>query len=409
MSSRILAGAALLAVASSGLVLSGCHRCLNDEEVRMNFELGHYMYERGKFDEAVKYYRTALEKCSDLYDALVGLGNACRERGNQVFLAVDDLVVQGKREHADKKLREGLDLHLGAVQCFEEAKKRNPEDPLPYYGMALLWYQRATSSVNYPLAFDDKRRAEERDRAIDAFRNVLQMTRDSDKLYSVHRYIGLALFAAGRTDEGRAHLKVFHDFMQTLFNQVDQMVVRTPDEQKSKEDRLAKIEKEIEDIREVLLEYDVAMRKEREALVAKGPELTPEEQQQVARLTREGLLVKSMIDDFTPVRLGVVERELKDRCVQLVRCLNQGSFTECWPFLLIPQGEEARVRRQLEEKIAKGARFQNVKYKRVQAYGEVGTVAFTYERPAVNGASAAGEAVLRWRLVAGQWLLVELP
>lgn len=406
MSSR---AAAFLGVLASALGTAGCHNCMDDEQVRMNFELAEYMYGNTKFDESTKYYRRALELCDDNYRALVGLGNASREYGNQLFLGADELFKQNKGEHANKMLRQAQDNHFLSLQCLETARKLKPEDPLPRYGLALLWYERATSPIDHPLRLNDPNRGSERDRAIQEFKTLLGQFKDADKLYSAHRYLGLALFAAGRMNEGRDELRIFHDFMQRVYTETEAMRTRGPDQERNKLDALSRIEKEIEDVRDVLLMYQGDIEEKSQALRAKGASLTAEEAQALARLRTESLVLQGMIGEFVATRLGPVEREVKDRCARFLQCFNGGSPGEALSFIAIPPGQDSRVRRALQERVDLGLKYQNVSYKRVSVAADSGEVTFMCEQVGRDGSKPRVEVTTRWKLVAGQWLLAELP
>src|SRR5205085_43895 len=96
---------------------------------------------------------------------------------------------------------------------------------------------------------------------------------------------------------GRPHLKAFHDAQQALYEKVLQWPGTTDDEKSRKENSLSKVNREIEDVRDVLGEYFMGSQREFERLKVKKNR-TPEEDQTMAKLFRETLELEKAIKGF---------------------------------------------------------------------------------------------------------------
>ncbi len=391
-----------------GAVLAGCsHTCTDNPDVRSNFEIAQLYYNNSKFDEAKGRYVAAVEACPDFYEGLVGLGNACREYGNQLFMGVQELSLQRKRDQAQKMLNDAVNNHKLAYQCFKTAIDMRPEDFLPRYGLGLFHYQRATSPIPYPFAHDDKEhRPQERDLAIEQFEEVVKRHRDA---YNAHRYLGIALFTAGRVEEAREHLITYHDVMQRLWDKYLGAPSGNDDEKIQREEALKALEREIADAREVLIARRADAEARRKELVAKGDALKPEERQELARMSSELLILDNLMRRFALAKMSPAEKGLAERCHVYIQAFNRQSFPECLAFQVQRPGEEALLRRQLQERLGKGVKYENIQMRNVVVSGEAGTAGFLCDVVTREGRRPGAEVTLRWKMVAGQWLVAEHP
>src|SRR4029078_4431690 len=183
--------------------------------------------------------------CSGNEDGWLGLANAARELGNLQYQSAAELAAQGKSADSKRVFKDATDNHMLAYELFHRKIKERPDDMAPHYGLGLFYYERATSPVPFPFPLDDTvRRPQERDLSMAEFQLILA----KGELVQVHRYLGLALFAAGRMDEGRPHLKRLHDIQQNAYEQVLRSPGSTDEEKKTKENKLNMVNKEIEDI-----------------------------------------------------------------------------------------------------------------------------------------------------------------
>ena len=71
---------AILAVAVAGLTASCSHesKCEDHQRARESREMAKYAYDGGHFDQAKDLYTNAVEKCTENYEARLGLANTCR-------------------------------------------------------------------------------------------------------------------------------------------------------------------------------------------------------------------------------------------------------------------------------------------------------------------------------------------
>jgi tetratricopeptide (TPR) repeat protein len=396
-----LAGAVALAAGAN----AGCHSCSDHKVALVAFDLAEFNYRGGKFDQAKSLYMRAIENCSDHYEALVGLGNACREYGTELYRNVSLLVEQGKPDPAQKMLKEANQNHAESDQYFRTALQRRPDDLLPHYGLGQLWYQRATTTWPFPYALDDRvNRRRDRDQAIREFTLVVQKV---PQLYQAHRYLGLLLFAAGQTDEGRAHLKVFHDAQQKVYVHVMARPAETDEMKKQKDLDLRQIEKEIEDVREVLVVYKGELDRQRDLLHTKTGR-TAEEEQKLAHVTRETLVLENVIKSFVLTKLGPVERELQQRCTEYLETFNQGALEQILAQVAPRPGEE-ELRNSIRRKVEQGTRYSKVRFTAIVVSGETASVGLVCELATKQGVKPETEMTFRWQRVGGRWFIADHP
>lgn len=399
-------GAALTAVI---LLTAGCATCEDDPEVRTIFETGEFYYKNLKFDEAVGRYDVALEKCPHHYQAWIGMGNACREYGNQLYSAANDLVVQGKQPEAKKRFEDANQKHQLAFKCFTAAKSLKPGDLQPYMGMGLLWHQRAASPLNYPHRLDDKEnRRKDRDKAIVEFTRVIE---GEPRAYYARRHRGILYLTSGQGDAAREDLKVYHNAVQALYDHTYQaMSSEKEEDRKRRDDSLQGLEKEIQEVREMLGARREGLHEERNALTVRGTPLSPEEEQLQASRTREILSLDALLGTFHLMKLTPEQQTLKDRCIMYLKLFNKGSLIECLSFLTARPGEEEKIRQAVLKKVEAGTKYGRIVYRKITVSGEAGSILLLCDITTPDGPARKGaEVVLRWQRRSGVWMLAEHP
>ena len=396
----------VLGILAAGL-LGGCHHCLDNPRVRTSFEWAKRQYDVGRFDEARKYYMIALEQCPDFYDGMLGLANACREYGSQLFAATSELVVQRKPDQAQKMHQQAKEQHAQALSWFERTVELKPADERPHYGLGLFFYQRATSPVPYPYGMSDKGRQKERDLAIREFEICLEKVPTS---YQAHRYLSLSLFAAGRMEKGRQHLLLYHDFVQKTYDHISITWPGSAEEDKKKKDiALRALEREVGEVRDVLLIYRDELERRKADLEARRAGLNPEERQELARVSRELLEMQDVIRSFSVTSSDPVQQALRERCMEYLKCFNRGSLPECLSFVTGKPEEEAALRRRLQELIEQGTRYEKVQFKAIVVDGDNGIVGLACEVVNREGSKPGMQVTIRWRMVSGLWRVSGLP
>jgi tetratricopeptide (TPR) repeat protein len=398
---------ALLAAAASFAMLSaGCHTCEDHEQSTAALEMAKFNYENGKYDHAKTLYSRCVEKCSDNQEGWLGLANACRETGNNQFKGAADLAGQGKIGDSKRLFKEAVDNHAMSYELFQRRLRNDPDDMAAHYGLGLLYYQRATNVLPFPFPMDDTvNRRKERDLAITEFSVIV---RKAPQAWQAHRYLGLALFSAGRMDEGRPHLKRFHDAQQSLYERVLGWPGSSDDEKKRKETALQAVNKEIEDIRDVLGEYFMMVNRDYDRLKAKR-ERTPEEEAQMAKYKSESLQLENIIKGFHLTNLGPVEQELRRRCDDYFTVFNRGQVAEIMSFSAPKAGDEAAFQRAVQDKVQDGTQFRKPQYRTIVVSGDTASVGLVCEVVNRKGTRPDAEVTMHWRLVAGQWKVADLP
>jgi len=396
--------AAVLAVLVA--VAPGCGNCPDSAGSKQSMEIGQLYYNSGRYDQAKIMFSRCVELCPDNEEGWLGYANACREHGNTQYKIAADLATQGKAAEVKKVFKDAAESHTLAYDIFHRKMVDFPDDMAPHYGLALLHYQRATSVVPFPFPLEDTvNRQKERDLAIAQFTLVVSKAPDA---WQAHRYLGLALFAAGRMDEGRPHLKSFHDAQQGLYERVLSWPNSTDTEKSRKEDALTKITREIEDIRDVLGEYFMYAQREFDRLKAKKVR-TPEEEASMGRLFTEILALEKAIKGFHLTNLGAVELEVRRRCDDLIAVFNRGKVADIMSFVAPKQGEEAAFQRLVQEKVEQGTQFLKPQYRTIAVSGDNASVDLVCEVTNNKGKRPDAELTMRWRLVGGQWKVSELP
>ncbi|HVE39999.1 MAG TPA: hypothetical protein VNM14_08945 [Planctomycetota bacterium] len=397
----------LMAAAAAALtaVLAGCHTCEDHEASQMSKELAEFNYAHGKYDQAKTLYSRCVEKCSDNEDGWLGLANSSRELGNLQYQSAAELAGQGKIPDSKRVFKEATENHRIAFELFHRKIQERPDDMAPHYGLGLFYYQRATSPVPFPFPLDDtKRRGTERDLAIAEFQLILK----KGELVQVHRYLGLALFAAGRMDEGRPHLKRFHDIQQSAYERIIRMPGSSDEEKKNKEARLTAVSKEIEDIRDVLGEYFMTVTREFDRLRLKK-DRTADDEAKMAKFKRESLELENIIKNFHLTNLGPVEQEVRRRCDDYLRVFNGGQVAEIMSFVATKQGEDIAMQQAVQDRVKQGMKINNPQYRTIVVSGDTASVALVCELVSSKGTRPNAELTMHWRLVGGQWKISDLP
>ena len=395
-------------VAGAALASGGCHDCSQDREVFQLLQVAQFNYQNQKFELSAQLFMNALEKCHDHYGAIVGLSNAFREYGNEQFRLVALHFRNEKPDMARQKYKKGNDLHADSERYLQKALQMEPEDLLPHYYLGLLWYQRATSPLDYPYRREDaESRQRDRDSAIEEFQLVV---REVTQVYEAHRYLGLALFAANRTAEGIVHLNAFHDSRQKAFNYLVTQPARGDLEKERKERALREIEKEIADVRELIILHQGELVLQRDDLKAKESKgLDETERKRLAQISREMLLVQRLIRNFQVTQLAPHEEEVRQRCQDYLYSFNRGNPADVMSFVQGKRGDEAELKAQIRRKLESQTKYERVRYKSVIVSGELATVGFECNLVTPRGTRSNAEITLRWRLHGGQWMVYDHP
>lgn len=404
--SRLATVVVALMFAGGASLLGGCHTCEDHEGAETSFELAKFNYENGKYDQAEILYTKCVEQCPAHQQGWLGLANAAREHGNDQYRIAAELAGQGKIADSKRVFKEASENHRMSYEIFQRRLAEKPEELAPHYGLGLLYYQRATSVLPFPFPVDDTvNRPKERDLAIGEFSLVVKKAPDA---WQAHRYLGLVLFAAGRMDEGRPHLKIFHDAQQTLYEKVLTWPGSSDDEKKRKEVALRSVNKEIEDIREVLGEYFMSLQRDYDRLQAKR-ERTADEEGKMAKLKRESLELESTIKSFHLTNLGQVELEVRRRCDDFIRVFNGGQVAEIMSFSTPRRGEEAAFQRAVQDRVDLGTKLRRPQYRTIVVSGDTASVALVCEVVNKKGTRPDAELTMHWKLVGGQWKVAEMP
>lgn len=398
--------AALAAAASIAGLAAGCHTCEDHEGSKTSYELAQFNYDNGSFDQAKILFTRCVEQCPAHEEGWIGLANACRETGNNQFKSAADLAGQGKVQDSKRLFKEAVANHALAYQIFQQRLKDNPEDIAPHYGLGMLYYQRSTSILPFPFPIDDvSSRQKERDLAISEFELILAK---APRAWQIHRYLGLALFAAGRLDEGHPHLNRFHDAQQALYERILQWPGYTEDEKKRKETALQSVNRDIEDIRDVLGEYFMTVQHDIDRIKARR-ERTPADEVKLARLNTESLLLEKSIKGFHLTNLNSAELELRAVCDAYLSVFNTGKVSDIMSFVATRQGEEAAVQRAVQDRVEQGTKYSKMQYRTIVVSGQTASVAIVCDVTSKSGLRPDAELTMHWRLVAGKWKVAELP
>jgi tetratricopeptide (TPR) repeat protein len=395
----------LAAVLAAGAA-AGCQNCPDYDKAVLAVSNGKAAYNSGRFEQAKLLFNTALEFCPDHYEALVGLGNACREYGSALYAGVDTLAKQGKLDAARKVFEDGNQNHQQSDQLFRSALVQEPDDLQPVYGLALLYYQRASSPVGYPFPLEDQNsRRLAGEKAVEGF---LKCIRQEPNLAQARRYLGLAFFALGRFQEGRDHLMKYHDLQQEIFNRLLGIPAQSEQEKERKRAALAQVENDIDSIRQIFIAYDEELQKARETLL-RQPTRTPEEEKRLREIATEQLHLQAMIRTFQMVDLGAAELEVRDRCSAYFETLNAGKFEYLETFLGALPGQEAALAAALRRKVADETRYSKVRWRTITVAGDQATVGCLADVSSRRGTQADREVTVRFRRVAGIWRVSDHP
>ena len=259
----------------------------------------------------------------------------------------------------------------------------------------------------FPYPLDDRvNRRQARDRAVEEFQAV------ADKfpnLLQVRRYLGLALFAAGKFDQGRDHLRAYHDRMQGEYNRWLAFRPTTDAEKEVKRVELTKIELDIAGVRDVFIAYRGELEDEGKKLQGL-PTRTEAEEERLKTLTRERLAVELMIRTYQLTNLNAAEMELRDRCADYLSLWNMGKMEAVQPMLLPPSGQEGAFYQAIQRKLDDGVRYRNVNYRSIVVAGDQASVGFVCEySTAQSKPKPDTEVTLRFRRAGGTWKVSDHP
>lgn len=399
---------AMAAAAVPGLVsCSHVSRCEKHNQAVTAMELAKTAYEGGHYDQAKDLFNNAVEWCDENYDARIGLANASRMLGNQLYMQADQNAQAGKLQQAQKIFRQANENHSTADRLLRTAIKERPDDVDPHFSLGLLWYERATSPVAAPYRWDDsENRQRERDDSIREFTLVLAQHPNSSASL---RYRGLAYLAAGKLEEGAKDLKIFHDSRQDLYNQiVKTWPSGTENDKKRKNVALRGVEKEIDDVREVLV-IGLSELNSRAKELRKKEAPTAEEMQQIAHLFTQQTLFEGMIKSFALTNMGEVEQTIVKRCREYLESFNRGGQAEVLSFLGPRKDEERQLRAAVIAKLQKGTEFRKVVFRTADVGGERASVGFVCDLIYDRTSHPDTEVTIGWRLIGGQWLVSDHP
>jgi tetratricopeptide (TPR) repeat protein len=387
---------------------SGCERHVQAQESKV---LAKVAYDGGHFDQAKELYSNCVEWCTENYDARIGLANASRALGNQLYRDADVSAQQGKVQQAQKIFKQANENHVLADRLFRTALKERPDDLEPHYGLGLLWYERSTSPISAPWKPDDREnRQRERDESIKEFSIVLDRVPGS---FQSHRYRGLARLAADLVEEGAADLRAYHNSRQDLYNKIVSTWSSGSDEEKRRKDiALRSVEKEIDDVREVLVLEQVEMVDRSRNLRKREPKDPAEAQkitQEIAHLSAVQLILEDIIKRFGLTKMGEIEQVVVKRCREYLESFNRGKLDEILPFLGARKGEEKQLRDSVTSKVDRGMQFKKVIFRTAAVSGESASIGFVCDLVTSQGSKPESEVTIRWRVVGGQWLVSDHP
>ncbi|MBI2899414.1 MAG: tetratricopeptide repeat protein [Planctomycetes bacterium] len=224
-----------------------------DSKYLLDLRLAADYYKRGKYEEAMRKYEDAIEKNPKGYGAIVGLACSDREWGLKKFEEAENLFLAKKVDLAKKEFDKAVAVHAAAQKLFQKAIQLKPEEMIAYRELGSFYYKRATSPWNFPYRLDDPKRQKERDLAIEYLGKVVK--KEPDTMYA-QRDLGLALFAAGKSSQGRVHLEIYlakaaegREFLRKNAPK------STPDQREEAEKRLRAIDEDLLKICDMLIMY----------------------------------------------------------------------------------------------------------------------------------------------------------
>ena len=99
------------------------YNCTDHNLAMQSRELAGMAFKGGNFGQAKTLYMNAVEQCSDNYDARIGLANACRAYGIELFKSCDQMARQGKLQQAKKMFDDAWDdNHKLAEKLYSETQ-----------------------------------------------------------------------------------------------------------------------------------------------------------------------------------------------------------------------------------------------------------------------------------------------
>lgn len=225
-----------LSLVAAVVTAGGCAGSPEDKLIaREQVEWGYRQYLAGRYDEALRRFEKAIELDPENYDAWLGrgkagiyLGNSIYEEAHNAWLRLRDQMpkLSAEEQQVSRNAILQLDkkatmIHDDARKSFEIVIKRNPSRELvkaAYYGLGLLYYERAFSWRNFPYDMSraneqhTKLRRADRERSIQHFEKFLQMDPNTSEAM-VYKYLGFAYFSRTEPESYKLSLQSWQKYL----------------------------------------------------------------------------------------------------------------------------------------------------------------------------------------------------
>lgn len=328
-------------IVAAAVAAAGCstEQTAEEREFDSQMYLGDQMYKGSKFEEAVRAYARAAQLQNSSFKANLGLAQAAAELSLTLYSEADRLASINKRNLSEEVTRKADEFHEVANKAFAKAQQLHPSDTIVNYYLGLMLYKRATTPYGLPYPANPvppktlkdpamielyksgvAQRRKERDAAIEQFEKVLRNERtatdspDHPQRCSspqAHRYLALAYLTRSDLDKSdiesfRKQLGVYLAWLEGFrANIVKNAPNKTQEEKAAKEQDLAKLDRELLDVREILLAWRenlVVLERQIHLNLEECPIPLEKRPQRLQSIVQEKLLIEGMIAQFDKVR-----------------------------------------------------------------------------------------------------------
>ena len=175
------------------VLIIGCDTFEKKQKIDATLEISTLAFKQGEYVKAKAGFLQVLQDEPDNYQAMLGLGNSCRELGSYFYNEAYAAIENKNNDVAKIHQKRAEDEHNISYSAFKKLTERNNQDPQVMAAMGLLFHQRAIHAMKLsPVGqeFDSQIEANCNE-AIDLFKRAVDLV---PKSTTTRKFLAMALF-----------------------------------------------------------------------------------------------------------------------------------------------------------------------------------------------------------------------